>query len=190
MLNRENTINSLKDDKVVESHGIKIKELPYVKKINLRIDPNNKVSLSSVTKILGTLLPIKSNTYNKFGKVKTIWLGPNEWLVVNEEENDIFTKLKNEIGDKNGSVTDVSENRTIIRISGEKIYTLLSKFLTLNLEQNLSHHSSCVQTLFVKVPILIINNNDNTNEFDIFINRSHANYVFKLLLDGTKILHF
>ena len=86
------------------------------------------------------------------------------------------------------SVTDVSENRTIIRISGEKLFTLLSKFLVLDLEKNLSNQLSCAQTLFVKVPILIVRNNKNDQipEIDIFTNRSHAMYVYELLVDGTK----
>ena len=87
----------------------------------------------------------------------------------------------------------MSENRTIIRIFGEKIYTLLSKFLTLDLEKSLPNQYSSAQTLFVKVPVLLVrNNNDRTviPEIDIFTNRSHANYVYKMLVDGTKNLDF
>ena len=76
--------------------------------------------------------------------------------------------------------------------SGKKIIVLLSKFLVLDLEKNLSTQSSCAQTLFVKVPILLVrNNNDHqTPEIDIFANRSHANYIYNLLVDGTKNLDF
>ena len=96
------------------------------------------------------------------------------------------------MGDKEASVTDVSENRTIIRISGIKIFTLLSKFLVLDLEKNLSSESSCAQTFFIKVPLLLVrnNNNDEIPEIDIFVNRSHANYIYNLIIDGTKNLDF
>ena len=76
---------------------------------------------------------------------------------------------------------------------GEKIYILLSKFLTLDLEKSLPNKYSCAQTLFVKVPVLLVrNNNDHTviPEIDIFTNRSHANYVYKILVDGAKNLDF
>ena len=192
MFKRENTIQSLKDEIIEEYNGIKIQELSHVNKINLRLDPNNNISMSSCGKILGAVLPTKPNTYVKNEKIKIIWLGPNEWMVISDQENELFIKLKNELGDLEASVTDVSENRTIIRLSGKKIFTLLSKFLVLDLEKNLGTQSSCAQTLFVKVPILLIRNEDN-NEIpviDIFINRSHANYIYSLLVDGIKNLDF
>ena len=103
----------------------------------------------------------------------------------------LFAKLKNEVGDSEASVTDVSENRTIVRISGTNIYKLLSKFLVLDIEKNLPSELECAQTLFVKVPILLLrNHNDNqVPEIDIFVYKSHANYVYNLLVDGTENLN-
>ena len=92
MLNRENTIYSIKDNKIVENSGIKIQELPFVKKTNLRFNPSNNDYLLSCEKILDAILPTKSNTYSENKKVKVIWLGPDEWLVINEDENDLFNK--------------------------------------------------------------------------------------------------
>ena len=194
MLNRENTIQSLKNNKFKdfkEKHSfIQIQELPFVKKINLRLDPNDKDCVSSFSKILGTMLPTKTNTYSKNEKIKVIWLGPDEWLIVSDDD-DAFIKLQNKIGNLEASVTDVSENRTIIRIRGKKTYVLLSKFLVLDLEKNLSTDLSCAQTLFVKVPVLLVRNHyDEIPEIDIFTNRSHANYIYNLIVDGTKNLDF
>ena len=191
MLNREKTINSINNN-ILEHFEIKIQELPYVDKINLRLDPNNNDYMSICGKILGAVLPTKPNTYVQNEKVKIIWLGPDEWMVINDQENELFIKLKNELGDLEVSVTNVSENRTIIRLSGKKIITLLSKFLVLDLEKNLGSQSSCAQTLFVKVPILLIKNSDNNQipVIDIFTNRSHANYIYNLLADGIKYLDF
>ena len=68
--------------------------------------------------------------------------------------------------------------------------TLLRKVL--DLEKNLRNQLSCAQTFFVKVPILLIRNNDNNQipVIDIFTNRSHANYIYNLIVDGTKNLNF
>lgn len=194
MLDRKNTIQSLKNNKFKElgdkEFYIKIQELPFVKKINLRLDPNDKDCVSSCSKILGTMLPTKANTYSTNAiNEKVIWLGPDEWLIVSDD--DAFLKLLNKIGNLEASVTNVSENRTIIRIRGRYVYVLLSKFLVLDLEKNLSTNSSCAQTLFVKVPVLLVRNHyDGTPEIDIFTNRSHANYIYNLIVDGTKNLDF
>ena len=138
------------------------------------------------------MLPTKPNTYTTNAiNEKIIWLGPNEWLIVSHDDGS-FLKLQNAIKNLETSVTDVSENRTVIRLTGEKIFILLSKFLTLDLENNLFNQSCCTQTLFVKVPSLLIRNNNENEipEIDIFINRSHSNYIYNLLVDGTKNLDF
>jgi len=191
MLDRENTIQSLKNNKFKELGDkvfyINIKELSFVKKINLRLDPNDKDCVSSCSKILGTMLPTMANTYStNAANEKVIWLGPDEWLIVSDD--DAFLKLLNEIRNLEASVTDVSENRTIIRISGKYVNVLLSKFLVLDLEKNLSTDSSCAQTLFVKVPVLLVRN--RYDAIDIFTNRSHTNYIYNLIVDGTKNLDF
>ena len=140
MLYREKAINNLpKDCHIISHSNITFQELPFFKKINLRGDPNNDFILKN-SKILGSVLPVAPNTFmhtdNKDKKLKVIWLGPNEWLIVIEyqsEKNDIFSKLQSSNNDKETSVTDVSENRTIIRISGKDVNILLSKFLFLHI---------------------------------------------------------
>ena len=59
------------------------------------------------------------------------------------------------------------------------------------LEEVLKTNYSVAQTIFIKIPILLIRNNkDNeTISIDIHLNRSHAKYVYKLLIDGCKILN-
>ena len=191
MFVREKTIQSLKDNQIKKHGEIKIQELPFVKKINLRFDPNNQDYMSLCSKILENIIPIKPNTYIQNEKLSIIWLGPNEWLIVSNDENDPCEKLNDQIGDLETSVTDVSENRTIIRVSGKKINILLSKFLVLDLEKNLSTTGLCAQTLFVKVPVLLLRNNNNeVPEVDIFVNRSYSKYIYDLLVDGTKNLDF
>ena len=191
MLDRKNTIPLLNNENFQKPEdkffNIDIKELPFIKKINLRLDPNDRLCVSSCSKILGTMLPTKTNTYSRNDKnEKVIWLGPDEWLIVSDDD-DAFFNLQSQIRNLEASLTDVSENRTIIRISGENVYALLSKFLVLDLEKNLSNDSSCAQTLFVKVPVLLVRNNyDGAPEIDIFTNRSHANYIYNLIVDGTK----
>ena len=191
ILERENTIKSLQNNKIENFFGTNIQELAFINKINLRINTKNTDYMKICGKILNAILPTKPNTFTKNGNLKIIWLSPDEWLITNEDDN-LFSKLKNEIGDLEASVTDVSENRTIVRLSGEKIYKLLSKFLVLDLEKSLPSESTCAQTLFAKVPILLLRNHNENQvpEIDIFLNNSHANYVYNLIVDGTENLDY
>ena len=196
MLTRENTIVELKDSSVKEYSGIKFKELPFVNKLNIRGDSLDKTFISTIGKTLEVFLPIKANTYNYNGKIKILWLGPNEWLILNEniKDTDLISKLENVGNNEKSSITDVSENRTILRISGKKIMILLSKFLAINLDKNLQDETSVIQTIFVKVPIILIRNNNKEQEkipeIDLLANRSHIGYIYQLLVDGTKNLDF
>jgi len=197
MLKRENVIIELKNDAAKEYAGIIFKEIAFAQKINIRGNSNNKNFMSLNGKVLQAVLPTIPNTFTSNGKIKILWLGPNEWLIVDENannNNDLISKLENIDSQEESSLTDVSENRTIIRIRGEKLFTLLSKFLVLDLEKNLTNESSVAQTLFVKVPIILVCNNSGSNknnsEIDLYTNRSHANYVYNLLVDGTKNLDF
>ena len=189
-LQQDNCIKSLSNNKVENHFGVEIQELPFINKINVRIDTNDNKNIIKCGKLINAILPVQPNTYVKNDNVKVIWLGPNEWLITNNQ--NLYKNLKNEIGDIQASVTDVSENRTVIRISGDKIFKLLSKFLALDLEKNLPDESSCAQTLFVKVPVLLVRNNKEKEipELDIFVNRSHSNYVYNLIVDGTQNLDF
>ena len=189
-LQQDNCINSLSNNKVENHFGVDIQELPFINKINVRIDINDNQNIIKCGRLINAILPIQPNTYVKNDNVKAIWLGPNEWLITNNQ--NLYNNLKSEIGDMQASVTDVSENRTVIRISGDQIFKLLSKFLVLDLEKNLPDESSCAQTLFVKVPVLLVRNNNEKQipEIDIFTNRSHANYIYNLIVDGSQYLDF
>ena len=60
MLSRDKSINLLIKN---ENNEIEINELSFIKKINLRLNPDNKEQVSSCSKILNILLPTKTNTF-------------------------------------------------------------------------------------------------------------------------------
>ena len=173
----------------IEKNRISIEEVPFVGKINLRGKSNDKDFLSNAGSVLEILLPLEPNTKIENNKFQVIWLSPNEWLI-NFFNNDIFNeklnKLKNKLNPKKTSVTDISENKTIIRIRGDNVDELLRKFMVLDIQTVLEDNSKVAQTIFVKIPILIIRNFQKEQMlcYDIHVNRSHTNYLTKLLLDG------
>ena len=193
MSNRLTALEIFNNNDSIEKNGIKLREIAHTTKINLRINPKNKSLISELRQVLNVLLPNQANTFSQYEHIKAIWLGPNEWLITedNENNNTKLLKIINDIvGSIDGSVTDISEQRTILHLEGEKINLLLSKFLTLDLDNIFNKPRRAAQTLFVKVPILICkaNNDFNSNIFDIFVNRSQAKYIYDLLIDGSQNL--
>ena len=86
ILNRENAVIELKDQTIKEYGGIEFQEIAFAQKINLRGNSNNKSFMTLQGKLLDAVLPTKSNTYTNNGKIKILWLGPNEWLIVDEDK--------------------------------------------------------------------------------------------------------
>jgi len=190
MLKRESVLKN----KAIQIHnGIEFEELSHVPKINLRGQSDNKDFMTSAERILDMLLPIEPNISNVTIDTKISWLSPNEWLIEINNENkfkEIFSKLQSTLNPHYTAVTDVTENRTIIKASGHNLYTLLAKFMFIDLYKVFQKKTSVAQTLFVKVPILIVRNHKDSEKpsFDIHTNRSHALYIYKLLVDGSSNL--
>ena len=192
MLIRENV---LKKSSIKDFNGFDFEELSNIPKINLRGNATNKDFITNVEKILDIFLPIKPNTSNSNNRLKIIWLSPNEWLIEIYEQKEfdkIFSNLNNSLNTQNTSITDVTENKTILHLNGSLLYKLLSKFMVIDLYKVLHKESSVAQTIFIKVPVLIVRNHkkNERQSINLHTNRSHAQYVTDLLIDGSKNLDF
>ena len=173
-------------------NSISIIERDLVGKINLRGKSTDKEFMKNVGSVLDLVLPIEPNVRVSNNNISLIWLSPNEWLIETPkaEIQRVLTILKSTLNPQKTAITDVSFNRTVLRLEGNHVFTLLSKYLVINLEEALKTNYSVAQTIFIKIPILLIRNNSNneTTSIDIHLNRSHAKYVYELLIDGCKIL--
>jgi len=192
MLTRENV---LKKTSIKNYNGFDFEELSNIPKINLRGNATKKDFITNVEKILDIFLPIKPNTSNSNNRLKIIWLSPNEWLIEIYEQKEfdkIFSNLNNSLNTQNTSITDVTENKTILHLNGSLLYKLLSKFMVIDLYKVLHKESSVAQTIFIKVPVLIVRNHkkNERQSINLHTNRSHAQYVTDLLIDGSKNLDF
>ena len=174
-------------------NGITIEERDFVGKINLRGKSTDKEFMKNVGSVLDLVLPIEPNVRVSNNNINIIWLSPNEWLIETPkaEIQNVLTLLKSTLNPEKTAITDVSFNRTVLRLEGNDVFTLLSKYLVINLEDVLQTNYSIAQTIFIKIPILLIKNNSNSEatSIDIHLNRSHAKYVYNLLIDGCKVLN-
>ena len=192
MLTRETIINRTSMN---NCYGFDFKELSNISKINIRGNSNNNDFTNNIKKILEIHLPIEPNTSNTNDKLKIIWLSPDEWLIEVyqiKEFDKILSDLKHSLNSQNSAVTDVTENRTILKLSGKYLYKLLSKFMIIDLDKALKKESSVAQTIFIKVPVLITRNNLKNDEksINLHTNRSHAQYIIDLLIDGSRNIDF
>ena len=180
---------SVLENVIAEKNNILIQEIPFVGKLNIRGNAKDKEFLSNFGAVLEIVIPLDSNTKVQNKNFQIIWLSPNEWLINffnHNIFNEILNKLNNKLNPENTSITDISENKTIIRIDGNKVNQLLRKFMILDIENVLQDNTKVAQTIFAKIPILIIRNHNNEakHSYDIHVNRSHTTYLRDLLIDG------
>jgi len=192
MLIRENVLQktTLKD-----YNGFNFVELSNIPKINIRGNIEDKKFLTIIKNILDNPIPKEPNTINRSGKLNVIWLSPNEWLIEIQDLkyfDKILSNLKNSLNPHNTSITDVTENRTILMLSGLHLFKLLSKFMVIDLDKVLINELFVAQTIFIKIPVLIVRNHhkNEIQSIDLHTNRSHAKYIIDLLIDGSKNIDF
>ena len=122
-------------DKLIKVHGgakdagIFLKECRHAGKLILRGDPSDDLFLKSTSKVLGYKLPLTPNTFLKNNEYTSVWLGPDEWLVTSipGDESSLENDLNIALTDVHHSVTNVTDNSTIIQLSGSNARSVIMK---------------------------------------------------------------
>ena len=177
---------TLKENKYYSD--LKITPINPIAKINLR--GNKREFLTAVGKSLGLILPNEPNTSNSSEKLTTMWLSPDEWLIVSnniiEKQNDIY-ELENSLKDtisnaKLGSVVNVTDHFIMINLEGNKIYDLLASACPYNYNKFMENKGSVVQTVFANIDVIV--NHKDTNNLNLFVRRSFSEHLFSWMNDA------
>ena len=175
-------------------NNFSMKEKTPVAKINLRGNLENKEFASKVEKILGIILSNKTCSTSSKEKITSLWLGPNEWLLVSNnqipKETNIYELeqvLFNNISKTNlGAITNVTDHFTIFKLSGSNIFEVLSKGCPFDFNSDDFGDNKVVQTLINHVDVSI--HRRNKNDVDLYVRRSFAGYLWEWLKDSAKLI--
>ena len=163
-------------------------------KINLRGNIDNKDFVSKVGKILGIILPKEACSISTKEKITSLWLGPNEWLIVSNEKIpkevntcELENVLYNNISKTDlGSVTNVTDQFTIFTLSGSNIYKTLSKSCPFNFESDNFTNNKVVQTILNHIDVTIHKKSENI--VDLYVRRSFAEHLWNWLKDSASLI--
>ena len=187
MLNYNSSINENKS-----YTGLKIKEIYPIMKLNLR--GKSRDFLSTIGKNINMILPVESNTSSSSDKYTSMWLSPDEWMIVSndtiDKENnkyEIENLLFNKISKTNlGAITDVSDQFVLLDLKGEKIFDLLSTGCPFNFDNFKTKKSAVTQTLLAQIDVIILNKEiDNVN---LFVRRSFSEHLMSWIKDAASRL--
>ena len=161
-------------------------------KLNLRGKGRN--FLSTIGKNINMILPVEANTSSSSDKYTSMWLSPDEWMIVSndtiDKENnsyEIEDMLFNKISKTNlGAITDVSDQFVLINLKGEKIFDLLSTGCPFDFTNFKRKKGSVAQTLLTQVDIII--HHKELNNINLFVRRSFSEHLTSWIDDAASRL--
>ncbi len=176
--------------------GVLMGERPFRGLVNLRGPAGDKTFDEAVQKALGVALPSEPNTTTGQDDLRVFWLGPDEWWVVTPGDGPAMAdKLRAAVAGQKAAVTDVSESRTCIHISGARARDLLAKGCPLDLHPRVFSAGRCAQSLCAKAMITLHQVADDSDggeadgsgpAYDVYVLNSFAEYLWLWLEDAAR----
>ncbi|MEI8409826.1 MULTISPECIES: sarcosine oxidase subunit gamma [unclassified Kribbella] len=169
-------------DRMAEASDLTVSlaEAPFLGMVSLRVDPSSPAA-ARVAAVLGAPLP--ANCGETTGT--TLWLGPDEWLVVTTNDPvALVDQLDAALGEDPGLALDVSANRTVIEITGPRARAVLEKGCPVDLHPRVFGPGRAVATTLARVPVLLWQTGDTT--YRLLPRSSFADYVARWLLDAVQ----
>ncbi len=157
--------------------SVQITPAEPAERISLRARATDVTALS---KALGVTLPQKPKHSATKGKRSALWLGPDEWLVIDTGGQSPFTDLQGV--ETLHAATDVSHRNIGILISGEGAEATINAGCPQDLSLSVFPVGAATRTIFGKAEIVLWRLSET--EFRLECWRSFAPYVFGLLSEG------
>ena len=179
-------------NKKIEYNDISIKEFSPIMKLNLR--GKKREFFTTVGKHLDMILPTEANTSSSSSKLTSIWLSPDEWMVISNEitkkdtkKYDVEEILYNNISKTNlGAVIDVTDHFVMLELEGKNIYKLFASGSPFNFNKFKEKKGSTTQTLLNNIDVII--HHKNKNLVNLFVRRSFSEHLYSWINDSASRL--
>jgi len=154
--------------------GVQLIPAGSAARVSLRADPSNAKALS---KALGLELPLdpKTSAGTLPGRLAA-WLGPDEWLVIDETGDPLADLGKAKVLH---SAVDVSHRNTAILVSGKGARATLESGCPQNLGDTVFPIGAASRTVMGKIEVVIIRTGET--DFRVECWRSFSTYAFDFL---------
>ena len=162
---------------------IRLREIAFLTQLTLRVEPASGASaVASAT--LGMPLAVVPNTTRSRRDLSVLWMGPDEWLIVAEQDGKIDEPtLQSALEGHHATVVDVSAQRTVIEVAGTDARELLLKGCALDLHPQTFAVGRCAQTNLARTQVILLSR-DREPVYWVFVRASFAEYLAEWLIDA------
>lgn len=158
---------------------VSIRPAAAARRVSMRVASED---VSAVSAGLGVALPTGPKQSAEAGARAALWLGPDEWLVIEEGDRDPMADIE-----RSGAVcsaVDVSHRNTGIVVEGPAAVDVLSAGCPQNLSLEAFPVGACSRTVFGKIEIVLWRR--DAEAFRVECWRSFSPYAFEFLKDAAR----
>ncbi|MBB5573002.1 MULTISPECIES: sarcosine oxidase subunit gamma [Rhizobium] len=139
-------------------------------------------SLDGLSSALGLSLPRRPKTSARSDGRYALWLGPDEWLVIDESGTELVGVAAS--AGVLHSAADVSHRNTAVIVSGPGAEATLAGGCPQDLSLQAFPVGACSRTLFGKAEVVLLRLDDETFRVEVW--RSFSDYAFGLLAEAAE----
>ncbi|WP_336069171.1 sarcosine oxidase subunit gamma [Nitratireductor rhodophyticola] len=162
------------EGRFLNDEGITLVRAEPATRLSLRAP---KTAVKSLSKTLGLDLPQRPKTSSAKDGRAALWLGPDEWLVIDENEADLLGACAGIRAFH--SAVDVSHRNTAVLVSGSRAEAVLNAGCPQDLSPDAFPVGACSRTVFGKAEIILWRTEGDAFRVECW--RSFSDYVFMLL---------
>ncbi|MCY4589043.1 MAG: sarcosine oxidase subunit gamma [Alphaproteobacteria bacterium] len=161
--------------------GIAIRERRLLGKLVVRGDTRDTDFIDTVQGTVGTAPPTTPNRCVFHDTLAVIWLGPDEWLVVTPPGRE--EGLLDALAAEGIVVTDVSDQSTVIRLTGPRAREVLAQGCALDLHPRSFRVGSAAQSRIGRIRTTLWQVDDQPG-YDLLVSCSFAAWLWAWLTDA------
>lgn len=139
-------------------------------------------SVGGLSHVLGLQLPTRPKTSASNNGRHALWIGPDEWLVIDENSADLMGATAS--SGVSHSATDVSHRNTAVIVSGPGAEATISGGCPQDLSREAFPVGACSRTLLGKVEVVLLRLDEETFRVEVW--RSFSDYAFGLLSEAAE----
>ena len=157
---------------------------PNLTTVLVRATPGGPAA-AAAAEVLGVTLPVRANTWVATQHGKVIWLGPDEWLVLDESTEPwvLEDRLRSVLAPLGGAATDVSAQRTCLRLHGPHAEEVLRAGCSLDVHPRVFGPGSSAQVDLAQAGVVLLALAATGDDFEVLVRSSFAGYLAAWLID-------
>ncbi len=168
---------------LIRAPGVEIDERAFLAHVALRLPPS-EAAAAALEAALGLRLPDANHLARAADAFRlAIWLGPDEWLVVEAgDAPDLEARIRAAAGEHGATTVDVSAQRTLLEFRGPRVPDVLSAGCSVDLDPRVFAVGTAVQTMLAKVDVII--GRGGPEVWHVAVRSSFAPYLLAWLRDA------